>query len=355
MARPRKAQNRNLPPYTYFVNNCRWEYRPYLGKGKFGRPVRLAGKDATITEIWDAYHEKRPQADAAARPTFTLRRLISGYMSSERHQALAKGTKHNNEIYAASITGQELASGTLFGDLEAEAIDTPAIRRYMDKVATTRGKVTANRHYSFIQQSYKWAVEYGIGGLTENPAKGIKKFKEESRVEIYVEDRDYYPARRAATRTLKVIMELGYLCRLRPGETLKLRKADITEDGLRVDRFKGSKKQTIGWSRRLRTVVAMANEISREAAEKNKQPESEYLIVSRKNNRYAESGINTNWQRLIKRLVADGTVSMRYRLHDLKGKGVSDFDGDKRKASGHKSYTMTAVYDRRRETVNPSR
>jgi len=37
----------------------------------------------------------------------------------------------------------------------------------------------------------------------------------------------------------------------------------------------------------------------------------------------------------------------RFTFQDLKAKGVSDFEGDKRQASGHKSESMVAVYDRK--------
>ncbi len=37
---------------------------------------------------------------------------------------------------------------------------------------------------------------------------------------------------------------------------------------------------------------------------------------------------------------------------DLKAAGVSDFDGDKKKASGHKSERMVSVYDRKRIEVD---
>ena len=43
------------------------------------------------------------------------------------------------------------------------------------------------------------------------------------------------------------------------------------------------------------------------------------------------------------------------RIQDLKAKGVSDFDGDKKKASGHKSEAMVAVYDRKITEIESTR
>jgi hypothetical protein len=44
----------------------------------------------------------------------------------------------------------------------------------------------------------------------------------------------------------------------------------------------------------------------------------------------------------------------RFRFHDLKAVGISDTDGDKQTASGHKSATMVAVYDRKIAEVKPA-
>ncbi len=38
---------------------------------------------------------------------------------------------------------------------------------------------------------------------------------------------------------------------------------------------------------------------------------------------------------------------MDWTLHDLKAKGVSDFDGNKHLASGHQTEQMTKIYDRK--------
>jgi len=53
----------------------------------------------------------------------------------------------------------------------------------------------------------------------------------------------------------------------------------------------------------------------------------------------------TAWQRLMKKVVLQGIK--RFTFQDLKAKGVSEFEGDKKKASGHKSESMVAVYDRK--------
>jgi hypothetical protein len=45
----------------------------------------------------------------------------------------------------------------------------------------------------------------------------------------------------------------------------------------------------------------------------------------------------------------------RFTFRDLKAKGVSDFEGGKKKASGHKSNRTVGVYDRKPIEVDATR
>jgi len=50
-------------------------------------------------------------------------------------------------------------------------------------------------------------------------------------------------------------------------------------------------------------------------------------------------------------LVSESGVES-FTFHDLKAKGVSDFDGDKKAASGHRSEAMVSIYDSKRKFVD---
>ena len=60
------------------------------------------------------------------------------------------------------------------------------------------------------------------------------------------------------------------------------------------------------------------------------------------------------WRRATDKAIKETGIES-FHFHDLKAKGVSDFEGDKMKASGHKSLKMLAVYDRKIETVDPTK
>jgi len=51
----------------------------------------------------------------------------------------------------------------------------------------------------------------------------------------------------------------------------------------------------------------------------------------------------------------DKGLKNRFTFHDLKAKGVSDFDGDKKLASGHRSDSMIDVYDRKPGSVKATK
>lgn len=45
----------------------------------------------------------------------------------------------------------------------------------------------------------------------------------------------------------------------------------------------------------------------------------------------------------------------RFTFHNLKAKGISDFEGDKQKAAGHRSAKVADAYNRKVETVDPTK
>lgn len=61
--------------------------------------------------------------------------------------------------------------------------------------------------------------------------------------------------------------------------------------------------------------------------------------------------IKTAWQRVMKQALANG-VNESFTFHDIKAKGVTDHD---KKASGHETKKMRAVYDRNPGVVAPTK
>ena len=79
-----------------------------------------------------------------------------------------------------------------------------------------------------------------------------------------------------------------------------------------------------------------------------------YLIHNKNGQKIPDETFSSAWQRLMKRAVANG-LKERFTFHDLKAKGVSDFDGDKKLASGHRTDAMVDVYDRKPSQVKATK
>jgi hypothetical protein len=121
MPRPRK-KGRNVPPGVYF-NKGRWFLRTD------GREIRLAGADATLKQVWDAYAVLRK---LGAPEGETLEWLCDQYLASSKFKKLAPATQRDYEICKKMIcetrtkTDGEYDGGTL-GALVASMIDAPTI------------------------------------------------------------------------------------------------------------------------------------------------------------------------------------------------------------------------------------
>jgi len=84
--------------------------------------------------------------------------------------------------------------------------------------------------------------------------------------------------------------------------------------------------------------------------------EQRQLFVSEDGEPLTRAGFNTAWGRMIRNAVADGVLTKeeRFALHGLKHRGVTDSQGNKKKASGHKTDAMLHVYDHEVPVVEPA-
>jgi len=198
--------------------------------------------------------------------------------------------------------------------------------------------------------------------VKSNPAKGVKPQPELPRTR-YVTDAEYLAVYDRASDYVQIVMEIQYLCRLRKAEVVGpdprnidplhplgyegLKRKHLLEEGLHVVRAKDSKEQVIAWSPRLKKAVERAKALPGPAS-------TNFLLHNRQGQQIRMSALNSAFCRARKKAM-DETGIESFNLHDLKAKGVSDFDGDKFKATGDKSPSMVGVYDRSIETVSSTK
>jgi integrase len=321
-----------LPAYVYWdpTGHGRWIWKPYDTSTKKCKAIRLAGPKATLREIWDAYEQLSREP-----PAQTMRALVELFEASPAWKDLAPATQHDYHRCAEMILAAKTKSGLLVGDSRLTDWTPGAVRSYVDKRGE-EARSRANHELRYLRRLFSWAVERDL--MIGNPARGVKTLKEPPR-QRYVSDEEYaaflaYAGARYAY--LVPVSELAYLCRLRLSEVLDLRRENVRSDGLFAARRKGSKDALTGWTPRLRAAVDIALSLHGSIA-------SLYLIPGPDRGRLAETTVQTAWQRAMVEWAKQGHE--RYSIHDLKRKGVSDAEGDKLAASGHRSAAMLKVYD----------
>lgn len=343
MARPRSRQTAGLPTGVYFGKG-RW----YLRQGS--SEIKLAPAGATKQQIWEAF-AKVPAAAQQAQEQLLLRALVHQYQRGADYRRLSPTTKKDAERALGTLLAYKLDDGSEFGDVDAEAVTMGVIRRYLD-ARGEQSATRANREVAYLSKAYSWALEREIVHCT-HPCKGVTRNNEAAR-DRYVSD-DEYAQRYALAGELgrvdvQVMMEIAYLCRLRENEIVKMMDSPryIVDEGVHARRGKGSKHQLINWSPRLEAAIALARSVRR------RMP-TPMLIVSPFTGRpLTLAAFASAWTELRQQALRRGQ-SIDWTFHDLKAKGVSDFDGDKHRASGHITPRMTAVYDRKIESVNATR
>jgi integrase len=246
------------------------------------------------------------------------------------------------------VLSHKLANGKVFGDVGAGSITPGTIVKYLDKRGE-KAPVRANGEIAYLSVVFSWA--YARDMVKLNPVKGVERLPERPRTR-YVEHEEYAAVyRRALTKVkatyLAPAMELAYLMRLRPVEARRLKKSDCIPEGIYARRLKGSREQIIEWSARLQAAVA--------AADIPSPVGSVYVLHDRAGQPITQSAFDSAWGTLMTECLRSGDLLQRFHFHDLKAKGVSDFEGDKQQAAGHKSPQMAAVYDRKIHRIKPTK
>lgn len=327
-------RDERLPPYVYRkVRSDLVEYQPYLGKGKFGKPIYLRDENdktlhfnASVNEITKAYHRVINMTPAER----TLGWLLDEYMKSPACAKLASSTRKHYIGYVDRIKQYPLKGGsTFFGQAALTALSRPILARYRDSLSAS--PITANRHLQFLSAVFSWGLE--LGYMQENAAQGVKKNAQPPR-DNYVLDRDYGLALSFAPDWLHAAMEIAYLCRARRGEVLGMPVTAVIDEGLLIKRSKGSKSEIIRWSTRLRAAVDRAKAHNRTTI-------SPLLIHTEFGRQVSAPAFNSAWARLMGKVVKAG--GQKFPFHDLKARGYSEAP---EQGAGHRSAKMHDVYMR---------
>ena len=330
MGRPRKHA-KHLPANMmfrhgryYFVKSGKW--RP-LSK-EYGAALKayadLVGKPVDVRTVHDA---------------------VWAYIE------YAKTRKHKKPIAPSTIANYHHSAANVcavFGRMDLNDVDAGMVSRYVIEAGT----VMANRDKSLLSAAFTFARLHGFKGV--DPTKGLQVRNEEKPRDRYVEDAEMDRLVLASSPKLGTIARFIELTGMRQSDALRIRMADIDEEGIHYQQGKTGKRLVVLWSPELTEVVEKAKVLWRRFGR-------EWLFEGKPRGRYAShpigaytpSGLRSMWR---KARAKAGLTDVR--LHDLRGKAGSDSatEGEAQQLLGHADVKMTRKHYRRKpERVNPLR
>ena len=342
----RHRKDSRLPPYVYARTRVRksdgkevgeYVWVPWVPRGEQRRTIRLCSWPAPLSRVWREFErrqEKRVQ---------TVAWLLDAYLGSESFRRKAATTRGEQERQASFLKRYRVRARVARGDVLLNQLTPGRITQYAERRAKEEAPVGGNREIALLGRAWDWALSRDHT-TTPNPCPAAELNPERAR-DRYVNDREYAAvlelARGAPQWWLPVAMELARTCRMRRIEILRCTRTQVLPEGLDTRRVKGSRDTITRWSPRLREAVRAAQENGAGGL---------YLLQNRHGAPITVSAWNSAWRRLMKRWVEQGGAA--FHFHDLKAKGVSDFEGDKQAASGHKSARTVAIYDRKKPIVD---
>lgn len=367
---PRKRQNTPdwLPKYTIPVRGW-YVYRPYIGskngKPTFGPEKRITKIGCTPQEFFKVFEALQP------KESHTIGWLLEEYNKSKKFRKLAIDTQRGYIGYKTVICRQEIVfkngNKTTFGELSLESMSTPKIQRYIDSYA---GEKSANRHIQYLSAAWNWARRR-YEGMPFNPCAGVE-LNEETARERYIEDWEYAVvylcAQSMRNPYFAPAMEFAYLCRARRGEIFNLDESNIKNDGIFLERSKGSMNEITLWSPALKQALEDVRLIYPKAPTPIK---GRKLLHDKAGLPYTKNALDSAWQRIMKKAKTTGAelkgvllegaidagikpvnsfikIKESFTFHDIKAKGVTDHEKGE---SGHLTSKMKAVYQRKPKRV----
>jgi len=276
--RPRKTENRHLPPRLYERKRKRksgkvWVSYYYLDKS--GKEIALGG-DLNIARL------KWAELEAKDKPRDLL--LMKAVFDRYIRDIIPKKAERTQKDNLAEL--RQLRP--FFDEAPIDAITPALVAQYRD---ARTAPVRANREIATLSHAFNMAREWGLT-TKENPCQGVRKNKEKPR-DFYANDAVWNSVYKKAVDELKVAMDLGYLTGQRPADVLVMRKDDIEDGALGVKQKKTHKK--------LRILLEVDGKESglgaliRRITARNQAHGSPYLILTDAGKRVTASMLRNRW------------------------------------------------------------
>ncbi|WP_238758904.1 phage integrase [Pseudomonas putida] len=348
--RPRKTENRDLPPGMYRRKRTRangkvWEalyYRDGSGKDIF------LGNDLVKAKLkWAELEAKSVPKDLTI-----MKGIFDQYLLKIIPGKAARTQKDN--IYELKQLRE------VFDSAPIDAITPAMIAQYRD---SRTAKTRANREIALLSHVFNTAREWGLT-TKNNPCLGVRKNKEKPR-DYYANEAVWQAVYEEAADELKDAMDLAYLTGQRPADVLSMRRDDIEGIYLLVSQGKTGKRlrimlQTNGVNNSLGTLL---DRIMR----RNSEHLSPFFILNSNGKRLSWEMLRNRWQdaRESARIKAIGNKQpelanriAQFQFRDIRPKAASEISDltDASLLLGHSKEGITErVYRRVGAIAKPSK
>lgn len=235
---------------------------------------------------------------------------------------------------------QAVVMRSVFGHMPLAKVQATDIAAYLD---ADPSKVAANRNIALLSHAYTKAIRWGLCQV--NPCRGVERNKEKPR-DRYVTHEEFVAVLEAAPPVIQVLMGLAYLTGQREGDLIRLRRNATSAEGIAFQQGKTRKKLVVSWTPALAFVIEQASKLPATGIG------SLWLVCQLDGKPYSESGIQTAWQKHIRKCHETGLIEERFTFHDIRAKAGSDAkDG---RLLGHMDpRTLRRIYMRKAERVAP--
>ncbi|PSS51646.1 tyrosine-type recombinase/integrase [Pseudomonas sp. BBP2017] len=314
--RPRKTENRDLPPNMYRRKRKRKNGKEWV-RYYFRDPQ---GKDIPLGPDLDQARLKWAELEAKEKPQ-DLRPMKAIFDRYERDIIPKKGARTQKDNLS------ELRQlRPVFDSAPIEALTPAMIAQYRD---ARSAKVRANREIATLSHVFNMAREWGLTAK-ENPCQGVRKNKETPR-DFYANDAVWDAVYKKAVPELKDAMDLAYLTGQRPADVLVMRKDDIENNALGVTQKKTHKKLRIMLE--VDGAVSGLGVLIGEILKRNEAHTSPYLILTDGGLRVTASMLRRRWddarEEAVKEATACGDQALagrisQFQFRDIRPKAASE-------------------------------
>ncbi|WP_090207153.1 tyrosine-type recombinase/integrase [Pseudomonas asplenii] len=354
--RPKKPQNRDLPPRMLRRIRKRKKGPDYIcyfysAKGTDGKQVKIPlGTDLDIAKIEWA------KLDRKAVPK--VMKLLGSIF--DRYDRDIIPTKKASTQRENRLSLKQLRAA--FADAPPEAITPHVCAQYRD---ARTAKVRANRELALLSHIYNIGREWGV--ITcDNPVTGVRKNKETPR-EFYATEEIWSAVYKKGASELRDAMDLAYLSAQRPADVLSMRETDATLDYLQVSQGKTAKKLRIkltnaNGANELGTLVERLLRQRKERGARNP-----YLIVTEDGRNVTKAMLRLRFDEARRLAAATAIEALNHKLaadiksfqfRDIRPKAASEIEdlAVASKLLGHSDKRITeTVYRRVGEIVSPTK